>query len=206
MTATKPKRRAARLVAADWALGEAAAHVRETGPNTGDRIRFYQAADSYNPVPDTNYPWCASFVVCGFREVGRPLVEIARSASVQSLHDAARAQGWLVEQPARGDIFCYREPGKDAWDDHTGFVLDDLGPLAGLRTVEGNTADAVLVRIRDARYRHACAFIRVPGTVVDIYADDEAVPRKGAPPLPGPSPKPAWFWPAVKEFNRRAAR
>ena len=28
----------------------------------------------------------------------------------------------------------------------------------------------------------------------------------GDPPLPGPSPKPPWFWEAVKEFNRRRNR
>ena len=183
----------ARERAVQVALKEAADHVREEGTNTGRRVREYQAADGYKPSPDTGYAWCASFVNWCFRQAGRPLLELDLQASVGFLERAARERGWLTTRPLRGDIFCVRYEG-DSWPDHTGLVIG-VNPDGSLRTVEGNTSDAVLLRVRPREYTQRCTYIRVPGLVPQ--------PLDKAKPLPGPNPKPAWFWPAVKEAIRR---
>lgn len=149
------------------ALKEAAAGVREQGgANTGPRVREYQQTTS---LGGTGWPWCAAFVNACFAWAGRPLVELARSASVGFLDQHARANGWLADVPQRGDVFCYRAADGDSWPDHTGLVLR-RNPDGSLRTVEGNTSgtsiaegDGVYVKDRPKWFADRCSYIRVPG-------------------------------------------
>jgi CHAP domain-containing protein len=159
----------ARERALEMALAEAAKHVHESGPNTGDRVRQYQAASS---LGGTGWAWCNAFCDFCFAEAGRPLDELKRSAGVQLSRDLAQQHGWLVSTPKRGDLVCFQ------WDsgalDHIGFVVQVL-PDGSIKTVEGNTGaaagvghaqgegDGVYVKVRP---RSVCAaFIRVPGDV-----------------------------------------
>lgn len=162
----------ARERALEMALAEAAKHVHEEGgANTGPRVKQYQEASS---LQGTGWAWCDAFCDFCFEEAGRPLKELERSAGVQHSFDLARAKGWLVEQPARGDLVCFQ------WDtgalDHIGFVVQPM-PDGSIKTVEGNTSampgtghaqgegDGVFLKIRP---RKVCAgFIRVPGNVAD---------------------------------------
>jgi CHAP domain len=162
----------ARERALEIALAEAARHVHEEGgANTGPRVREYQSATS---LGGTGWAWCDAFCDYCFAQAGRPLEELKRSAGVELSYELARGKGWLVEQPARGDLVCFQ------WDsgplDHIGFVLQPQ-PDGSVKTVEGNTSampgegvaqgegDGVFVKIRP---RTVCAaFIRVPGDVAD---------------------------------------
>jgi hypothetical protein len=153
-------------------LAEARDGVRESGPNTSKRIKQYQSADSFRPSPDTGYDWCASFVVWCYREARRELTETGRSASVPGTANAARAQGWVVRRPKRGDIVCIQLasnglPPVDMTPDHIAIVLEPL-PDGSVRTVEGNTngetgGQGVFVKTRPPE--ECETFIRVPGMV-----------------------------------------
>jgi CHAP domain len=161
----------ARERALEMALAEAAMHVHEEGPNTGARVKEYQAATS---LGGTGWAWCDAFCDYCFSQAGRPLEELKRSAGVELSFELARTRGWLVDEPARGDLVCFQ------WDsgplDHIGFVVQPM-PDGSIKTVEGNTSgmpgegtaqgegDGVFVKVRP---RKVCAaFIRVPGEVAD---------------------------------------
>jgi Putative peptidoglycan binding domain/CHAP domain len=167
-------------------LAEARAGVLETGPDTdtSKRIRQYQAADSFQPAPDTGYDWCVSFIVWCYREAGRELTETGRSASVPFTETKARTQGWVVRKPKRGDIVCIQRPPIDPTPDHIAIVVDVLSN--GVRTVEGNTpgegGNGVFVQTRS---KEECeTFIRVPGQVPtgigrgDLGADVKELQRQ----------------------------
>lgn len=154
-----------------WAVNEARKKVREVGTNRGPRVEAYQRADGLLIDPDTGYPWCASFAVAGFEEVGRPLVELHESASVGILLGGADKLGWTAAKPARGDLACmfWGGPG-DGWPDHIAIVRGVKGST--ILTVEGNTSSGLAGSQDDgdgvfARERSATAikmrFIRVPG-------------------------------------------
>lgn len=160
-----------RELAVRWCEGEARKGVRETGNNRGPRVEFYQSKDGLKLDPDTGYPWCAALVVAGFEEVGRPLVELHESASVGHLLQYAGQHGWVVPQPARGDVVCFFWGGtSDWWPDHTGMVRGVKGTT--LLTVEGNTSggmagsqddgDGVYLRERSMT-AIKMRFFRVPG-------------------------------------------
>ena len=162
----------ARERALQVALGEAAKHVHEQGgDNTGPRVEQYQAATG---LGGTGWAWCDAFCDFCFAEAGRPLVELKRSAGVETSYERAKPLGWVVSTPARGDLVCFQ------WDsgplDHIGFVIAPQ-PDGTIQTVEGNTSpnpgtgqaqgegDGVYVKTRP---RSVCAaFIRVPGDVPD---------------------------------------
>ena len=150
------------------ALAEAREGVVETGADTdtSKRIRQYQAADSFKPDPDTGYDWCVSFIDWCYQEAGRVLTETGRSASVPFTETKARAQGWVVRKPKRGDIVCIQHPPVDPTPDHIAIVVDVLSN--GVRTVEGNTPgpsgrSGVFVKTRSDQ--ECETFIRVPGQV-----------------------------------------
>ena len=144
-------------------------HVHEQGgDNTGPRVIQYQSAAGGG----THWAWCDAFCDFCFQEAGRPLEELQKSASVMTSYRDAKAKGWIVETPQRGDLVCFQ------WDtgdfDHIGFVVQPM-PDGSIKTVEGNTSampgeghaqgegDGVFVKIRP---RSVCgAFIRVPGNV-----------------------------------------
>jgi hypothetical protein len=162
----------ARERALEMALAEAAKHVHEEGgANTGPRVKQYQEASS---LSGTGWAWCDAFCDFCFEEAGRPLDELERSAGVQHSFDLAKQKGWIVAEPARGDLVGFQ------WDsgplDHIGFVVQPM-PDGSIKTVEGNTeamagtghaqgeGDGVYVKVRP---RSVCAaFIRVPGNVPD---------------------------------------
>lgn len=117
---------------------EARSGVREVGNNLGPDVEKYQRADSLF-APDTGYPWCASFVVWGFEEAGRPLTELRESPSVGQLLNEARSHGWNVAKPARADCVCfYWSDSHPNWPDHIGMVRG-IAQDGAILTVEGNT-------------------------------------------------------------------
>jgi hypothetical protein len=108
------------------------------------------------------YAWCAAFATSAFKLTGNPIGD-AKRASVGYFEAWAKQQGDMVTRPFRGDLVCFNFTADD-WPDHIGIVVRVLALPAGgrpflLRTVEGNTGNAVRVRTRLA-YR--CRFVRIP--------------------------------------------
>jgi len=139
--------------------------VREVGGNNrGPRVSWYQKFDTYRPSPDTGYPWCAAFVNAMFAKAGRPLRELGRSAGVEYIFGRARALGWVVRKPKRGDLVIFTFS-------HIGHVVRERGDY--IVTVEGNTGPVGAVSDSrnggDGVYkkrRHKSlvrAYVRVPG-------------------------------------------
>lgn len=141
---------------------------RERAYNSSPLIDIWLRASG---VP-VGTPWCAAFVISMLRSEGFD-EQVRHSASVGFLFAHARAQGWIVERPYRGDLVAFNLD-EDGWPDHTGFVerVLALGPVLMLRTVEGNTSsgaagsqddgDGVFRRTRVVR-RSSVVFARVPG-------------------------------------------
>src|SRR5262245_45812629 len=114
----------ARERAVQLALAEAAKHVHEEGgDNTGARIQQYQAASN---VRGTGFAWCDAFCDFCFAQAGRPLQELSCSALVDQSFALAKQKGWLVTQPAHGDLVCFQWPGTSSSLDHIGFVVQTL--------------------------------------------------------------------------------
>lgn len=137
--------------------------------NSGPRVMEYQSATS---LGGTGWPWCAAFVNWCYREVGRPLVELTRSASVPVLLSTARKIGWAVHVPARGDVVCYdwdtlTGPDKGETPDHVGIIVK-ITSATTFQALEGNTAvgndsNGGQVMLRDRNVSMVEGFFRVPG-------------------------------------------
>lgn len=112
----------------------------------------------------TGEPWCMSFQHAMFSACG---VQLGGWAGVQNFLQWGEQHGYEVVRPFRGDLVCF-DWNSDRWYDHVGIVDKVLAVGPGqrppyvIRTVEGNTGDAVRVRVRaGARWR----FVRVPGVL-----------------------------------------
>lgn len=166
--------------------------------NDGPMIRKWLANTRvFSPAP-----WCMAFANSMFLDVGLDL-KYRNEASVGFFQDWAAQRGWIVKVPRRGDLVCYKFDSDD-WPDHVGFVIS--AGANRIVTIEGNTAignDAnggmVMKRTRAIS---RCAFVRIPG-VAPTKAP--AKPKKANiwDDLPGPKPKPPWFWPAYAELTTR---
>jgi hypothetical protein len=148
--------------------------VHEDGySNRGKVVSEYQRHDE---LPGEGYAWCVSFVQWGAALLGIEMP--SRTASVGLLEAACRKAGLMVDRPQRGDLGFLRLDA-DSWPDHqlvvTGVV--QLGPLVGIRTIEGNTSPegvagsqgnggTVAQRLRFVS-RSKVTFARLPGTVTD---------------------------------------
>lgn len=163
-----------RELALQYALLEAARHVREVGGNNrGPRVRQYLKLVGLGE----GFAWCDAFVSwCLHRAAGHRLP--IESAGVGVTYTRARSLRWLVTRPLRADLVLFDFNGNGAFDDHIGFVervLSVKGLFWILRTVEGNTSSGqagsqgdgagVYRRYRVVRKRQV-AFVRVPGRVL----------------------------------------
>ena len=115
--------------------------VRESGPNTGAKIRKYQDATT---LKGTGWPWCAAFVAWVIRSAElRTGVKIpwTFSASCDVIFADLKARGLLRSRPEPGDVFLVRgrtKIGYSSWDAiHIGFVTRVQGDF--FWTIEGNT-------------------------------------------------------------------
>lgn len=120
--------------------------VKEVPPNRGALI------DAWNALAGapTGSPWCASFVHAMFKKAG---LDLPGGASVEAILTAAKAKGWVVKRPLRGDLACFDFNEGDKYGpfgDHIGFVERVLalrwgnGTFTGwVATVEGNTSSGV---------------------------------------------------------------
>jgi hypothetical protein len=129
------------------------------GSNLGPRIDEWNTGAG---VP-LGSPWCMSFQHAMFLKCG---VTLGGWASVGNFLAWADQHGYEVVRPFRGDLVCYDWNG-DNWPDHVEIVARVLslrwkqGRFVGLvRTVGGNTGDAVRVKVR--LIRSTWKFVRIP--------------------------------------------
>lgn len=110
----------------------------------------------------TGEPWCMSFVHAMYAGCG---ITLGGWAGVQNFQAWAIQHGYEVSRPYAGDLVCF-DWNHDRWYDHIGIVDKVLAIGAGgrppyvIRTVEGNTGDAVRIRRRAG---FSWKFVRVPG-------------------------------------------
>lgn len=81
-------------------------------------------------------PWCATFVVAGWKANAVPLVAHTDTAFTPSMHDAFKAAGRLFDIPRAGDVGFkfYPDLGRIG---HVFFVEKVVGDF--VKTIEGNT-------------------------------------------------------------------
>jgi hypothetical protein len=158
-----------RLKALDVALAEASRHVREVGGNNhGPRVKQYLAEVG---LPE-GYPWCDAFVSwCFHKAAGHKLDWESAGVGVTYVH--ARARGWLVTRPFRGDLVLYdfTGTGRRITSGSLSCPRSASSAAGCSKLCEGNTesgsagsqADGggVYVRRRLVR-RSRVAFVRVP--------------------------------------------
>lgn len=164
----------ARLRALDILKKEVGVH-EEGSNNLGKRVREYQRADT---LPGEGYAWCQSLQNWAWvKATGKLLANGTASVGFFVAH--ARARGWIVSRPFRGDHVAFHF-NSDSWPDHVGMIekVLGLGRWMYLQTIEGNTGpfgavsdpgtgrDGVYRKRRFVR-RDKVIFVRVPGRVPD---------------------------------------
>lgn len=156
-------------------LAAAKLGIREVGANNhGPEVKKFLAEVG---LPE-GYAWCDAFQSYEEHAVFGKRLPI-ESASVAQTYNVARSLGWVVSQPARGDLVLYDFNGDGRADDHIGIVVNVLkvgGGFYTLRTVEGNTSSGVagsqqdgggvFVRTRVVR-ASSVRFVRIPGESPD---------------------------------------
>lgn len=96
-------------------------------------------------VPAGSY-WCMSFLYSCLKVMG---ANVPKTASVGMFLNWARANGFVVRRPRKGDIVCFffTNPTRSEWPDHVGIVRRVVGIrwrgkrfVGWVDTVEGNTS------------------------------------------------------------------
>ena len=121
------------------ALGEVGVAESPPGSNSGMKVRAYQMSTD---LGGTGWPWCGAFVSWCYKMAHCPDDNLT-SASTQLTYETAVQKGAIIKAPKIGAMICW--PGT-----HIGIVVENLGG-GFVRTVEGNSSDAVSVRTRNIR-------------------------------------------------------
>jgi hypothetical protein len=130
------------------------------GSNRGPLI------DKWNELAGVPFgsAWCLSTIHAAYHYCG---VELGGGASVGNFEAWAKAQGWLIGRPRRGDVGCL-DWNSDSWPDHAVIVERVLalryrgGRFVGwIQYVAGNDGNAV--RRRRLWVPATSRFARVPG-------------------------------------------
>lgn len=119
------------------ALGEVGTTESPPGSNSGMKVRAYQMSTSFG---GTGWPWCGAFVSWCYKMAHCPDDNLT-SAATAVTYELAKQKGAIISTPKVGAMICW--PGV-----HIGIIVENLG--GGLvRTVEGNSGDAVSIRTRN---------------------------------------------------------
>lgn len=123
-------------------LAEMQLGVRESGSNTGAKVREYQSATT---LSGTGWPWCAALIAWGIRkaeDIYKINIPWTFSASCDVVLADLKARGLLRSKPEAGGVFLVRakrSSGTYSETDaiHIGWVTKVQGDT--FWTVEGNT-------------------------------------------------------------------
>lgn len=114
-------------------------------PKGSNRIR-YNTAYYGREVSGEKYPWCVTFIWCGFQETGlsRLFYDGKKTASCTALMRWAQSKGLFVTSGYKaGDLFLYDWDGDRVDADHIGIYTGKMDANGGYIVIEGNTNDAV---------------------------------------------------------------
>ena len=78
-------------------------HVREAGPNTGQRVEAIQKWSG----GISGQSWCCYFVTMVLDLAFGGTSPIPRQGACQGVYDLAKQQGWVTATPSVGDIYLY---------------------------------------------------------------------------------------------------
>lgn len=137
------------------AQGEVGQTESPPGSNTSARIAQYRSAVPGGPVG----PWCAYFASWISAQAGKPLGDNGQGfARVDDVWSWAERTGRAQPmgggtKPKPGDLII--------WDEHMG-VVESVEPDGSIRTIEGNSSDAVTRRTYGPDGGGAIGFVR-PG-------------------------------------------
>ena len=107
-------------------------HVREAGPNTGQRVEAIQKWSGGT----VGQSWCCYFVTMVLDLCYGGKSPIPRQGACQGVYDFAKQKGWVTATPSVGDIYLYVTAADDHAH-HIGFVTQ-VDPLVG---ISGNTSE-----------------------------------------------------------------
>jgi len=121
------------------AIAESQVGTKETGRNTGKKVREYQAATT---LPGTGWPWCAAFICWCIREWGKsPEVREALGLTEAGFErwrpKTAAAFGFIDWARAKGLKILSDDPDEVLHDGD--IMVFDMSHLALVRTDSGNT-------------------------------------------------------------------
>jgi hypothetical protein len=133
--------------------------VREAGENRGLRVEAIQHY-SRGQFGDS---WCCEFATMVLDICYQGDAPIPRMGACEDVHQLAIKQGWIVTDPAPGDLFLYVTDAGHAH--HIGFVTQAT-PLTG---IAGNTSEDGVSSNGDGVHEHALnvapnhiVFVRLP--------------------------------------------
>ena len=109
------------------------------GSNSGPRIDGWIARWGLQDLPAGAKPWCGMFADAVYFEAGVDDDELGHPATAEICR-RARASGAIVDRPIAGAMIVW-------CGTHVEIVVEDLGD-GRVRTIGGNTGDAVRERVR----------------------------------------------------------
>ena len=140
------------------ALAELGVRESPWGSNTGPRIREYQAATW---LAGTGFPWCVAFWV--WAALQAKFVLSWRGAGAYAALDWAKSVGWAV--PLSGAV-----PGDAVvWNigaGHLSILAEPWRPGGMVKTIDGNSSDQVISRVRNPALVRGCVHLPEKATKV----------------------------------------
>lgn len=106
-------------------------HVREAGPNTGQRVEAIQKWCG----GQAGQSWCCYFATMVLDICFGGKSPVPRLGVCQDVYDLAKKNGWVTTTPSVGDLYLFVTPDDHAH--HIGFVTS-TDPLTG---ISGNTSE-----------------------------------------------------------------
>lgn len=137
------------MIPIDFALTQLG---KSEDPKGSNNVRYNTWYYGQN-VAGSEYPWCAVFCAYCFNETGyySLLAGLKNKASVYYWAMWAKQKGIFKsakKAPKKGWLVCFSWSKDKSTYDHMGFVLSNYSDTQ-IKTIEGNTDDAVRERIRD---------------------------------------------------------
>jgi hypothetical protein len=110
-------------------------HVREAGPNTGQRVEAIQKWCGGT----AGQSWCCYFVTMVLDLAFGGASPIPRQGACQGVYDLAKRNKWVTATPSVGDIYLYVTAADDHAH-HVGFYLGEGATPGSISTLSGNTS------------------------------------------------------------------
>lgn len=135
--------------------------VRETTQNNGQRVNAIQTWSGGAAAIGTS--WCCWFATMVLDLCYQGESPIPRQGACEDVHQLAIKEGWIVAEPAEGDVFLYVNDAGHAH--HIGFVTgtNPLTGISGNTSADGTSSNGDRVAEHEITAApHHLVFIRIP--------------------------------------------